>query len=73
MVSVFSIRIQVVFGPSTIPTSSFTMNTYIDFVLTSPIVWDGISNMVIEWSQVNPSQISNGCPKSFFTHVYSGY
>ena len=45
--------IQIVFGPVDTPLSYFTANTYANFRLTVPIVWDGISNLIIDISTLS--------------------
>ncbi len=50
----------VVYGPTNYAMSSFLPNNWVQFDFSSPIMWDGVSNLIIEYSHDNNAFITGG-------------
>ena len=50
----------VAYGPTNYTISSFLPNNWVQFDFSSPITWDGVSNLIIEYSHDNNSYITGG-------------
>lgn len=50
----------VVYGPTNYVMSSFLPNNWVQFDFSSPIMWDGVSNLIIEYSHDNNAYITGG-------------
>lgn len=51
---------SVVYGPVYHPAGNFTANSWVQVNFTTPIVWDGTSNLVIEYSHDNTAYVTGG-------------
>ncbi|MCC7509033.1 MAG: choice-of-anchor D domain-containing protein [Planctomycetes bacterium] len=49
-----------VYGPTTIPISSFTVGNWFTFTFTTPIAWNGTSNLLIDYSCDDTGYTSGG-------------
>ena len=56
-ISSFDTTTTVVHGPTNYIMSEFLPNNWIQFDFTTPITWDGVSNLIIEYSQIGRAHV----------------
>ena len=59
-ISSFDATTTVVHGPTKYYMTDFTPNNWVQFDFTTPITWDGVSNLIIEYSHDNNSYLTGG-------------
>ena len=59
-ISSFDATTTVVHGPTNYYAGDFLPNNWVQFDFTTPITWDGVSNLIIEYSHDNNSYLTGG-------------
>jgi len=53
-------NLTLVYGPTTIPVSSFTVDDWFTFQLTTPFIWNGTENLVIDFTTNDSNYTAGG-------------
>jgi len=59
-ISTFDLTTTVVHGPTNYYAGDFLPNNWVQFNFSTPVSWDGVSNLIIEYSHDNNAYVSGG-------------